>query len=133
MLLDDLSDYLSTGTSIGTTALYKGLLPDTPSTVVGLFESGGLPSVHAMSTGPGLATVEQPRVEVIVRSTEYAEARLILHRIHGKLDGLRRTTINGCTYRYASAVQQPFFLRRDENDRVELACNYQIIKDRSST
>ena len=146
MLLDEMRRYLLEG-SLGTTAVYCGQMPATPDLAVALFETGGLPSVHAMSTGPGLALVEQPRVQVVVRHTTYEAARTIMQTAHHRLDGARDVYLTsaacwvgtkpdvslGATwYHWIEAVQQPFFLRLDENDRVELACNYDVIKDRDA-
>lgn len=132
MLLSDLSDYLSTG-NVGSTDIFCGWVPMSPDTLIAIHETGGLPSVHAMASGPGQAMVEQPRVQIQVRDADYESARLIMHRVHARLDGTRNQTINGVTYHWIEAVQQPFFLHRDENSRFVLACNYQITKGLSTT
>ena len=49
MLLDDISDLLSTGGV--TTTIYKGFMPEQPSDAFVLTETGGQGPIHAMSTG----------------------------------------------------------------------------------
>jgi hypothetical protein len=146
VLLDDLRRYLLTGT-IGTSDVFCSVMPDSPDTAVALYETGGLPSVHAMASGPGAALVEQPRVQVLVRATSYEAARTIMQAVHHWLDGARDLYLSETTswidtvpevslgatyYGWIEAVQQPFFLRTDANGRIELACNYQVIKDRDA-
>jgi hypothetical protein len=132
MLLDDLNGYLVAG-NVGSTSIFSGWMPFSPDTAVVIHETGGLPSVHTMSTGPGHPAVEQPRVQVVVRAPAYEDARIIMHRVHARMDGAKDLTLNGILYHWIDAVQAPFFLRQDENNRIELACNYQIIKDVSTT
>jgi len=133
MIADDLVDYLTSAGAVSSGAMFGRSLPDTPAAAVGLIEYGGLPGVHAMSTGPGNVVLEQPRVQIVVRDETYALARITIQQIGQKLDGLRARTINGIQYHHAEALQPPMFLYDDENGRVVLAQNYQILKARSTT
>lgn len=133
MLLDDLRYHLIAG-SIGTTEVYCGSFPShSADTAVVILETGGLESVHTMSTGVGNAVLEQPRVQVVVRSSAYETARAVMEETHHWLDGLRDIEISSVKYSWVEAVQQPFFLRRDENRRFEIACNYQIVREKHAT
>ena len=131
MLLDDLSDYLSTaGIS---TPVKKGRLQDAPDTQIAIVESAGEGSVHAMSTGPGRAVAEWPHVQVLSRDVTYNGARLLAHQVHAKLDGFYPRTLNGIAYKWVEAMQNPFWLVDDDNQRTVIACNYRICKGWSTT
>ena len=133
MLSDDIGDYLSSGGigTVGSTAswgIYLGKQPDFPDKCVTVYEYGGAFSLHAMSSGPGRAVAERPRVQVVVRSNSYSTGRTKANEVFRLLDGLRERTINGVTYKWAAAIQSPFLMRRDENDRALIAANYEIWK-----
>jgi hypothetical protein len=128
MLLEDLSDYLSSGGIA--TPIYKGLAPESPEAVVVLYETGGLAPTHSMNAAAGQAVVENPRVQVVCRAGQYdySAARTSADAVFKLLDGLPRRSINGVEYLWGAAVQSPFLMGRDESGRVLVACNYQIVK-----
>jgi hypothetical protein len=130
LLALDLRDYLSSGQ--GETVI-AGRMPPMPDRVIGVLETGGLPSVHAMADGPGQALLEYPRVQVVSRATTYQTAAQMAANVHHLLDGFRARTINGTAYEWIEAVQQPFLLDEDVNGRTVIACNYQIAKARSTS
>lgn len=130
MLLPDISDFLTTG-SIGLTTgtnLWLGKLPEAPAIGAALYETGGTSAIHAFSTGPGNAVVERPRVQVVVRHTDYATGRQMMHNIWKRLDGAGDFTVNSTRYLWISAVQSPFFLKFDQNNRVLFGCNFDVSK-----
>jgi len=133
VLLDDIGDYLSSqgiGT-VGSTAswgIYLGRRPDYPDKAVSVHEYGGAGSLHAMSSGPGRAVAERPRVQVVVRTNSYSTGRTKANEVFRLMDGLRERTINGVTYKWTAAIQSPFLMGRDENDRALIACNYEVWK-----
>lgn len=130
MLLDDISDLLTTG-SISTT-IYKGFLPEQPDDAFLLTETGGRGPINAMSTGPGNAALEVAGLQVLRRSSSYATARLGMQTVMNLLDGLSERTINSTRYSYVEAVQVPFSLMRDESERSILAVNFLAYKDKST-
>lgn len=81
-----------------------------------------------MASGAGLAVAERPRVQVVVRSNAYSTGRTKANDVFRLMDGLRERTINGVTYKWAAAIQSPFLMARDENDRALIACNYEVWK-----
>lgn len=132
-LLDDLGDYLTSGsTGVTGTDIFLGRMPDTPAACTSIAETGGMAPEHAMSTGPGNAVLERPRVQVLARATTYAAAKTRIKIAEGLLDGLRPRTINGIQYHFASAVQPPFLLQYDSAERPVLAQNFEIHKARST-
>jgi len=131
-LLDDLSDYLSSGSTGLSGTILLGRLSDTPAEQIAIAETGGIAPIHAMSSGPGNAVLELPRVQIVSRSTTYAAAHTRIKLVEGLLDGLRPRTINGTQYHFSSAVQPPFLLEYDANGRPVLAQNFEIQKARST-
>jgi len=130
MLLDDISDLLTTG-SISTT-IYKSFMPEQPDDAFLLTETGGRGPIHAMSTGPGNAALEVAGLQVIRRSSSYETARSGMQSVMNLLDGLSERTINSTRYSYVEATQVPFALMRDEAERSLVAVNFLAYKDLST-
>ena len=132
MLLDDVATYLaanSTRLTVGTN-LTKAFMPDTPSTCTTLYETGGLFPLHYFSTSQTRG-YERPGLQVLSRSTDYQTARTVLEDVFTLLDGLANTTLpttSGIAYVMVDAVQSPFLVDRDQNDRFRLAVNFTITK-----
>lgn len=106
-----------------------GVLSPEPDTVISLMLYGGMADEHAM--GYGITRLEYPRVQVTVRGakddhdTPYIKAM----DIRDSLTTLVNTYLSGVKYLEVNAIQPPFFVRRDDNFRVEIGCNFQIIKE----
>jgi hypothetical protein len=130
VLLDDISDLLSTGGV--TTTIYKGFMPEQPNDAFILTETAGLGPIHAMSTGPGQAKLEVAGLQVIRRSQSYSTARSGMQSVMDLLDGLTERTINATRYSYVSAQQVPFSLGRDDAERTMLSVNFLAWKDLST-
>jgi hypothetical protein len=133
MLLDDVATYLeaqSTRLTIGVN-LTKSFQPDTPSTVTTLLETGGLFPLHAFTTGSGTRYYEQPTLQVLSRSTDYQTVRATIESVFTILDGVNNTnlpTSTGVRYAAIDAIQSPFSIGRDSNDRFEMSVNFTIMK-----
>lgn len=130
MILDDLSDYLSTN-GVGTvgTNLFKGTLPSTPDAAVALFKTGGPAPVNMMGAGPGTAVVERPHVQVLARDTRSDAAEKKAQDVWSLLDAFGDKTINGVRYLSVYALQTPFFLNRDGSGREVFACNFEVTRE----
>jgi hypothetical protein len=124
MLLDDLSAHLSSNGM--TTVIYKGAMQETPNDIVVLRETGGFPSQHVMSAATGHAILEEPTVQVLSRSLAYDAASTVARQALALFDGLRDTTINGVLYHWVTALQPPFLLERDANQRFIIAFNLHV-------
>ena len=129
-LLDDISDLLSSGTT--STSISKDYMPTTPDTCLVVYGYGGLAPTHTMVNGPGLSVLEEPRVQIVARSMSLQSAHRDARSAYRVMNGLRKRTINGMTYHWASSIQEPFLLERDANARFSVACNYELKKDRST-
>lgn len=135
MLLDDLAIFIasaSTSYVVGTN-VFKGYMPETPNTAITVYENPGLAPEWAL--GGSAPIRERPRIQVIVRSTSYQTARSHAETVHKKLDrgAINSTSVSSSGPRYLriAAAQQPFPLARDANERIRIACNYDIEKERS--
>lgn len=130
MILDELGAYLQTQ-GVGTlgTDLFTGTLPDVPDNAVALYEYGGVSPVSTL--GATNMKFERPRIQVLARATTYSAARSKIEMIFKLLHGLANTSLSSVRYLLVEAVQSPFFMERDANNRVKLICNFQIHKEPS--
>lgn len=129
LLLDDLMAYLATQ-SIGTAAtdLFAGRRPESPDACVALFEYPGMSTEHVME-GVGLA-YERPRLQVQCRgvSGDYQTPRQKAQDVMNALESVINETLGSAFYLRIMAQQTPFEMDRDANERVIIACNYQVWK-----
>jgi hypothetical protein len=126
MLLDDLADHLSAN---GFGTVYKDYFPPTPDTVTTIYNTGGSAPVHVMG---GSVVLEQPRIKVVCRSANQLTAQQLAKGAYEVLDGMRDQVINGITYYWCQAVQEPFVMGRDQNARFVVACDFDVKKQRST-
>ena len=133
MILDDFADCLSSaGHGVTGTDLFKSMLPSRPDAVIGLIHYGGLEPVRGMAGSAGQALAQIERVQVIVRNPRYEDAAKLAQDVWFTLDGASRA-INGVQYQWISALQSPFFLGRDENNRSLVACNFECVRDTATS
>ncbi len=143
-LVDDIHAFLITESTAFTTlggtsggSLGKQIMLDdsiTPDTVAVLYETAGGPNEYTFSSSTGRATVsfERPGLQILSRSTLYATAKIRAETAYTILDGLagrNLPTTTGPRYLEITAVQAPFFLQRDENDRYIVSTNYLAWKE----
>lgn len=124
MMLKEIGTYLQSY-GIGTLGadLFLGLMPDQPDNCIALFEyAGSPPDLH----WPG----EYPGLQVRVRNKGYAAAREKIEEVIQKLHGLHEQELSGTRYLLIRARGSPEVLKRDNNNRVELFINFEIIKER---
>ena len=129
MLLDDISDLLSTGGI--TTTTYKAFMPEQPDDAFVLTETAGQGPVRTFAGSPGQAVLEIAGLQVLRRSASYATARTAMQTVMNLLDGLSERTINATRYSYIEATQVPFSLGRDDSERSMLAVNFLAYKEPS--
>ncbi len=130
-LLTDIGTYLvSSVTDTSLTAgtnLFYGRLPDDPDACVALFETGGSPPSHTL--GPdAVAPMENPRIQVLVRSVAYADASSLIVDIWKQLEQVTNDTLTSTLYQRVEAVQSPFPLERDTRERLVMVCNFAVTK-----
>jgi hypothetical protein len=94
-------------------------------------EYGGMAPEHDLGTAN--LRYEFPRVQILVRNTDYATGRIKANDIIGDMAAIANQTLSGVRYLGADAIQQPFRLNKDDNGRWIFTCNYQIAKALSSS
>ena len=122
-MLREIGAYLATK-SIGTvgTDIFLGLMPDLPDNCIALFEyAGSPPDLHWNGEYPGL--------QVRVRNKSYAAGRAKIGEVVNELHGLHEQVLSGTRYLLIKARGSPEVLKRDNNNRVELFVNFEIIKE----
>lgn len=103
--------------------IFVGLMPDQPDNCIALFEyAGSPPDLH----WPG----EYPGLQVRVRDKSYPAGKAKIEQIVRVLHGLHETDLGGTRYLLVKARGSPEVLKRDNNNRVELFVNFEIIKER---
>ena len=133
MILDDVATYLAANTTRLTVGvnLTKAFMPENPSTVTTLYETGGFIPLHAFTTGGTTRYYEQPGLMIHSRSTDYQTVRDTMDAVFTILDGVHDTTLptaTGVHYASVDAVQSPFLVQRDANDRFVLSVHFDVTK-----
>jgi hypothetical protein len=129
---DDLAAHVE-GLAIVTrgTDMFLGRLPTEPSECCALVEYSGDPPLRNQSEGAarsGAQSGERPRVQLLCRATDYDTGRSLIQSIWQALDGIVNQTVNGTFYVRVSAINSPFFLMRDDNERWIFAANFSVTK-----
>lgn len=132
-VLTDLAAYLDANTSLTAgTDLFAGDMPNSPDAVTALYESPGRAPVETMGA-PGLPPVILPRVQVQARGSRgvggYDVARARIRLVYDTLTLLTNTTVNGVYYLRVMPLQEPFFLNRDDVERVVFALNFEVYRE----
>ena len=128
LLLEDIAAYIDTSATFTSgTNLFAGDLPPTPDELVTLYEYPGVGPVDTF--GAVKPTVSRPRVQVLARGLSYEVGRALIMEVHALLCAVMgATTVGTGTFHRIAPIQDPFFLSRDESERVSFACNYEIWK-----
>lgn len=135
-LLDELASFMATAGlgSVGA-SIFKGTLPDVAGTAIGLVEYGGAPPLRRAGGDNQGTLAELPRVQALVRSTDYQTARATAQAVVAACDWLGPRTLtassggSGTAYAAIEVLQRPpLFLGYDANDRVRFAVNIQATR-----
>jgi hypothetical protein len=141
-VVDDIAAYLVASSTVFTKFastggnLAKQIMLDhqhAASTITVLYETAGSPNEYTFSTSTGKARVafEKPGVQLLSRSTSYKTARSRAQTAYTLLDGVagkNLPTATGTRYLEITAVQAPFFVSRDSNDRYIVSVNFETWK-----
>ena len=127
-LIRDVANYLinnSLATSIGTD-IFLDNKPDQPDNIVSIFEYAG-------SSTTGVSALDR-RIQISVRNKSYSVARSkaweifnLLDKSENKGEGIQLTQNRVSVI---NALQQPFKLETDVNERSVFVCNYAIATTR---
>ena len=110
--------------------LAKGLMPPHPDRVVALFEYAGQPpSARAHLDRPGLQVRVRGR-RMDDGGNEYSEARATIENIYLTLHAQAESDVGDDRIMSLVAVQSPFPLGLDANNRLEFAVNFICLTQR---
>jgi hypothetical protein len=121
MMLDEVGDYLRTH---GVSSLFLSRMPDAPDDVVCLYEYGG----PAPEFGHDGQQWENPRLQAVARSKQYVNARSAAQNVYNLLNGKSNPVFGGVPYLKCLAMQSPFPLLPDQNDRHRIVVNFELAK-----
>ena len=132
MILDDIAIHLEdNSTLVIGVDLTLAFMPENPNTVTTIYESGGSGPLNAFSTGGGTRVYEQPSIQIVTRSTSYETARTIQETVFTVLDGVNNQVVpstGSVHYGSIDAVQSPFLINRDSNNRFKVGVNFDVLK-----
>jgi hypothetical protein len=124
--LVDIANYLDAnvaGLTLGTN-LFIGRMPDDPNACVAVYEYGGTRPDNTM--GGGAPVLQNPSVQVRVRDTSYASAQTTANLCFVALEAIVDETINTTRYNRVTAIQSPFPLERDPEERIVFVQNFDV-------
>lgn len=129
-VLEDFGDYLE-AQAVATqgTDLFIGEMPDSPDACTALYLYSGAPAVQAMGLTAGKSVVDFPRLHVEGRATTLAAAEARVQAVYDKLHNLGPVTLNAREYKHVVALQRPFQLGVDQNERQIFAVNFEVCRD----
>ena len=135
-MLDPVATYLVANTTLtvgGTTGtLAKAVMSDSqPDTVTVLYEQPGAGAEYSFSTSTGTVAVvyEQPNLQALSRAATYTVARAAAQTVYTTLNGLGDTTMSGVRFLSIEAIQAPFSVGRDKQDRYLVSVNFRVKKE----
>lgn len=115
------------GHGIEGVTIFKGILPPEPNFAIQVFDSGG--DDPAFPMGAGIAgVIEQPRLQILVRSDDPLQARVVAWNIWKDLSLVCNETVNGTYYLRIAPRQSPFMIENDDAERTRIVCNYEAAR-----
>ena len=129
--LTDIGSYLHAA-SISTadltlgTNLILGRLPDSPDTCVALIQTGGTGPTDTFGTS--YPPLETQGLQTLIRASAYATAEALAVDVFKSLTAVDNETLTSTLYLKIEALQSPFALERDAQERLIMSCNYNVIK-----
>jgi hypothetical protein len=128
LMVDDLATHLA-GAGLGLaggTNLFKGELPPSPDACVALIERGGLAPAETLCG----VDYENAGLQVLVRgaATSGSTVRTLMNGVFKALLAIVGQSLGGTLYVGISAVQSPFQVEIDDNNRTVMGVNLTVRK-----
>jgi hypothetical protein len=120
-VVDEIAQYLREG---GIVKVYEAAMPDAPDKCVAVYE---YPGVGPQFSHDGQAW-ENPRIQVLSRAPTYPDARQQAQEVYNLLNGKTNVNIEGGNYLMIKALQSPFALTPDDNQRDRVVINFEIAR-----
>lgn len=114
------------------TDIFLGAMPEDVAACCALYEYGG--SAPEFQLGVAGVVFENPSVQVVFRGVphDYAGPRAKAETAYRGLAAVEAAPLSGTFFHWIHPMQSPFLLRRDESERVHIACNYACQKEPSA-
>lgn len=128
----DLAMLLDAGSAIAAGVdLFTNDMPDSPDAITVLYTTPGGPPIETLGAD-SLPAVIAPRVQIQTRGPHgpggHDVALTRAREAYNLLVMITNETVNGADYHRVAPLQEPFFLRRDENERPYFAFNVQVFR-----
>ena len=138
-VLDDLAVYITSQSSSFTTGgnLFKGRLPDTPTTCAVLLETLSFePPIETYGPSGSFGGWERPQIQIITRGgqNDYKTARDNAETLFKIVRSVYNTTtgINGTKYHMIKVRSTPYYQGEDDNSRHLISFTIDVWKEVSS-
>lgn len=124
-LVKDIKNYIVSNSLALATVIFLNSCPDTPDNLISITQYGG----------EGGWTLVKPRVQILVRNTDYATGKALITSIRTLLDSTspeQFTKFSNNRVAIFSALQEPFPVFDDTRKRNKFICNFQILTVRDT-
>ena len=129
-LLTDVSTYLDSASISPSltegTNLFLGRLMETPDTCVAILQTSGTAPQDVF--GSSFPPIENQGLQTLVRAKAYSDAESLAVAVFKELLKVDNQTLSSTLYYKIEASQSPFAFERDEEDRVVMSCNFNVMK-----
>ena len=126
-VLDEVGTYLAANVTDVTltlgTNLFLGRLPDSPDTCVSVQETGGQGPMDTMSNNTG-PVIERPNVQTLIRASAYSTGRALAKDVFDQMNLVCNEDLSSTRYERIEAIQSPFPIMRDSQDRAVFSINF---------
>ena len=117
-----LADYLeSQGLGTVGTDIFIERLPESPDRAIAVLRYSGRAPITVLSSR---IVIEQPSVQVLVRTTSFAESANTIYQIRDLLTSIHNTNLENLYILGILALGSPAVLERDTKNRVIMFCNF---------
>ncbi len=117
-----LADYLeSKGLGTVGSDIFVERLPESPDRAIAVLRYSGRAPVTVLS---GSIVIEQPSIQVLVRSPSFAESANLIYQIRDLFTSIHNTNLENLYILGVLALGSPAVLERDVNNRVIMFCNF---------
>lgn len=117
-LLDALGEKLATdGVGVVGTSIFLSYMPDSPDSVVVIFEARGSGPQHTF--GAGVLAFERPAIRVLCRAgrNDYPASRALALLVRASLGSIRKEVISGVNFMCVEPSSEPYPVRMDDKER----------------
>lgn len=127
--VQEISKFIAdSGHGVEGTTIFKGILPAEPDFAIQVLDTPGDDPLFQMGADIQ-GVIEQPRFQILVRSADPLQARVVAAGIWQDLAAVTNQVVNGTYYLRIEPRQSPFMIENDDSERTRIVCNYQAIRE----